>query len=532
MGIEVTPTPMQHITCNITGSARRDSIGPQEHLVVPVTIIVPGVLNGNRGPILYSADENKKNVEAWNHVPLTDDHPQENISARSAKVLKNQYLGVLLNAFTNSQGELKGEAWFNIEATEARHPGSIKRMESGEKIELSTGLGLDTKATPGVTNSGEVYDSIAENYRPDHLAILFHKRGACSVKDGCGVNNEENKEGKICKCHETVFHLTNAKLSHDEIRSKLSDELNKKTSLQTSSISPVSHLWIQEVFDKHLIYEDEGEVFKVGYSIDKSGDVKLESPVKVEKKVKYVPVSNESENQNSENTPISSAEKETESQITNCFSVLKGLDTMADFDREVVITGLIANCDCYQEDDKGTLNEFSDDQLKRIVKHEAERISNERKLTKLLANASDDPEEEDEDEESNDPKKKGKKEKGKAMNEAGIGLAESPKTIEEFFASAPPEVLEVFNEAKKISEGRKVALVEKLVANAADDQKETLTATYNSMATPTLETLVAALPQESETEAQAQNYFGTPAPSQTTNSQTTEPIPPAVLVFD
>ena len=526
---------MQHITCNITGSARRDSIGPQEHLVVPVTIIVPGVLNGNRGPILYSAEENKKNVEAWNHVPLTDDHPQENISARSAKVLKNQYLGVLLNAYTNSQGELKGEAWFNVQATEARHPGSIKRMESGEKIELSTGLALDTKATPGVTNSGETYDSVAENYRPDHLAILFHKRGACSLKDGCGVNNQEGKtkNGKGCKCHETIFHLTNAKLSHEKIRDKLDDELNKKPEFQMGG-ETISHIWIQEVFDKHLIYEDQGKTFKAKYSIDRSGDVTLESPIEVEKKTRFVPVSNGGENQNSENIPISSAEKATNTKSTNCFSVLKGLDEMAEFNKETVVNGLITNCDCYQEEDRDILNEYSEDQLTRIVKHEAERIANERKLEKLLANASDDPDEDEEDadgEDSKDPKKKGKKAKGKTMNEAGIGMGESPKTIEEFFAAAPPEVLEVFNEAKQISEARKVALVDRLIANAADDQKEQLKTTYNSMATPTLETLVAALPQETPQEDQAQNYFGTPAPAQIENAKTTKPIPTNVLVW-
>ena len=117
------------------------------------------------------------------------------------------------------------------------------------------------------------------------------------------------------------------------------------------------------------------------------------------------------------------------------------------------------------------------------------------------------------------------------MNEAGIGMGESPKTIEEFFAAAPPEVLEVFNEAKKISEGRKVALVDRLIANAADEQKEQLKTTYNGMATSVLETLASALPQETPEDNQAQNYFGTPAPAQIENTKTTEPIPTNVLVW-
>lgn len=184
---------MQHLTCNITGNARRDFIGPHEYLIVPVTMIVPGVLNGNRGPILYTADENKRDPSAWNHIPLTDDHPAENVSARSPQVLKSKWLGLLLNAHTDGTGSLKGEAWFDVKATEQARPGYIRRIENGEKVELSTGLGMDVEDAPGTTANGQSYGKIAKAYRPDHLAILFEKPGACSIRDGCGVNNCKSK---------------------------------------------------------------------------------------------------------------------------------------------------------------------------------------------------------------------------------------------------------------------------------------------------------------------------------------------------
>lgn len=194
---------MQHLTCNISGVARREFIGPHEYVVVPVTMIVPGVLVGNRGPILYTADENNRDPVAWNHIPLTDDHPTQNVSARSAKVLKDKWLGLLLNAHTDPNGSLKGEAWFDIKATEKARPGYVRRIENGEKIELSTGLGLDAVDQPGTTQNGQEYGLVATNYRPDHLAILFDKPGACSIRDGCGVNNCESATPcDQCRKHE------------------------------------------------------------------------------------------------------------------------------------------------------------------------------------------------------------------------------------------------------------------------------------------------------------------------------------------
>lgn len=440
---------MQHLTANFSGSSRRERLSGQEHLVVPVTIIVPGVLNGNRGPILYTADENRKNIEAWNHVPLTDDHPHEEISARTEKVLKNQWLGILLNTHANDEGELKGEAWFNIAATEARRPGSIKRMESGEKIELSTGLGMDTDEESGVTNSGEKYVAKAQNYKPDHLAILFDKRGACSLKDGCGVNNSEccsNNTDEMC------------------------DNCLKRL-------------------------ENRGQ--------------------------------DEPNHQNNEEDPKKGEDRETKGTTINSSNVLKG-SRMADFDREQVVDGLITNCDCWTEKDRDTLNGLSDDQLKRHAKQEAKRIANEKELEKLTSNASPMDEEEDEEETKN----KKKKEEGEVMNSAGTEMAETPKTVDEFFASAPPEVREVFNQAKKIADSHRNKLVERLVANAEEGKREGLKSVYNSMETDTLESLVDALPQEKEDDDQTHNYFGSANVNNSGNSSTTSPIPSAPVIFN
>ena len=183
----------QQLTTNLASGLRREKIGTCEYLVAPVTMIVPGVLAGNQGPILYTEPEIRRSVDSWNHVPLTDGHPSE--SARSASVLKKIGLGLLLNAQVDSAGRLKGEAWFDVEAVRRIRPSLISDLQSSRKIEASTGLGMDIDNRPGVTN-GKEFQFVARNYRPDHLAILVDKTGACSIRDGCGVFNSSTSKDR------------------------------------------------------------------------------------------------------------------------------------------------------------------------------------------------------------------------------------------------------------------------------------------------------------------------------------------------
>jgi hypothetical protein len=62
----------------------------------------------------------------------------------------------------------------------------IPAVESGQKLEVSTGLVLDAVA-PGGAFRGRTYNATARNVRPDHLALLPGGRGACACDDGCGL---------------------------------------------------------------------------------------------------------------------------------------------------------------------------------------------------------------------------------------------------------------------------------------------------------------------------------------------------------
>lgn len=184
---------MERVLVNKVGKTQRRKLCGRECAVAPMTMIVPGVLNGSEGPYFYPAEENTKSVAAWNGMPIVLDHPTKDgkpISARSPEVLEKYGMGTVYEAGVNNDGHLEAEAWFDVENTNRVKPGLLAKIEAGEKVELSTGLGVGRDETQGVHN-GVSYKGIAREHKPDHLAVLVGKKGACSVRDGCGINNEE-----------------------------------------------------------------------------------------------------------------------------------------------------------------------------------------------------------------------------------------------------------------------------------------------------------------------------------------------------
>lgn len=185
---------LELITANLAGKVRREIFNGRQHWVAPVSMIVPGVLNGSQGPLFYPLEELERQPSAWNGIPIVLHHPEEGgrpVSARHPAVLNKFQLGTVFN--TQVAGKLIAEAWFDVENTRRIAPRVLTSLEVEEPIELSTGLLLDTDPTPGEFN-GVAYQAIARNYKPDHLAILPGMTGACSIKDGCGVLVNEDTE--------------------------------------------------------------------------------------------------------------------------------------------------------------------------------------------------------------------------------------------------------------------------------------------------------------------------------------------------
>lgn len=219
---------MRFLHVNALGAAERRTLNGRHYLVAPVTMLVPGVLSGSQGPLLYPADEVAKDVQRWNHVPVTLGHPTDGhgrpISGRTAQALEKYQLGFILN--TRFDGALRAEAWFDEELVRRKAPTLLDRLRSRTVTELSTGLfTTDQPVANGVHSDGRPYVAVAREYRPDHLAILLDVKGACSAKDGCGVlvnetQGEQTSPARQCTCKDPG--------SCDECKGTGLDQLVKK----------------------------------------------------------------------------------------------------------------------------------------------------------------------------------------------------------------------------------------------------------------------------------------------------------------
>lgn len=313
---------LQNIKVNLSGVTRHDTMAGRPYLVAPAVMIVEGVLNGNHGPLMYPADELKKSVPLWNNMPAVLYHPEENgmgVSARQPHIINNRGLGTLMNtSFSPATGDkrakLKTEVWLDMERVKAIDERVLEAVENQEIMELSTGLLTDDEDTPGEFN-GVAYDSIARNYRPDHLAILPDQIGACSIEDGAGflrLNKagdkltftlkdstvqermylKENKEVLLKIVNKHIREFLENEMSDSDRRQLLQSLLNDK--FPDEDFGP----WIDDIFSDagFFIYENDGKLFKQEFEED-DGEVSLKGiPVAVTKKVSFEAILNRKDN--------------------------------------------------------------------------------------------------------------------------------------------------------------------------------------------------------------------------------------------
>jgi hypothetical protein len=186
---------MRQLTVNLSGKTRRAQLNGREYIVAPMTMLVPGVLAGSKGPLRYTPEDVANDHQQWSDMPLVVYHPTRlgmNVSAQDPKwkndILEKSGVGVVRKPVIRNGGKLGAEAWFDVEKTRKVDPRIIDSLNRGKPIELSTGLFTENEEAPiGSQHNGKSYTHTARNLVADHLAILPDQQGACSIKDGCGV---------------------------------------------------------------------------------------------------------------------------------------------------------------------------------------------------------------------------------------------------------------------------------------------------------------------------------------------------------
>lgn len=169
----------------------------RSYLVVPGTIIVEGVL----GDEFVPADEFGRHVQAWAGRPLPLGHPRDGngfISANSPDLIERLSVGYFWNPRLEGD-RVRGEYWIDIEKAQRMGGDAqllLDRVRANQMIETSTAYFRRLEERSGNWR-GKPYAGVARDIVPDHIAVLLHQRGNCSIGDGCGLL--ANSEGS-CGC--------------------------------------------------------------------------------------------------------------------------------------------------------------------------------------------------------------------------------------------------------------------------------------------------------------------------------------------
>jgi hypothetical protein len=227
------------LVCNY-GTVRRTEVDGRSFYVAPVTLIVPGVLIGNQGPLLYPKDEVERSAPLWDNVEITYGHPKSNLDRR--------VLGVVRNSRIRNR-KLVAEAWIDADTASKVDPRITEALRSGKQIEVSTGLAVTNEPVLGEWN-GRVYTGVVRNFSPDHLAVLLDAVGACSIRDGCGLNVTN------CKCQEKNMSKKVAKLDDTQREELVSKIVENSDGLYAETDAEV----LNKLTDNQLLKIRQGQI--------------------------------------------------------------------------------------------------------------------------------------------------------------------------------------------------------------------------------------------------------------------------------
>ena len=467
---------LQRITANFVGGVRHDEMMGRKYLVAPMVMLIEGVHDGSNGPLLYPKDELAKTPQIWNHKPIVVYHPAANgegISACDPIILSNRQVGVIMNT-KFEDGKLKAEAWMEEDRMNKVDERIAEAVEKNQMMELSTGLFTDNEsAEEGAEWNGEKYDSIARNYRPDHLALLPDLKGACSIEDGAGLLRLNAKPGKI--------NIVGNEMSHSNIRSLLNSWLQDKS----------EHAWIEAVYDNFFVYEDDAKYYKYNYSLENNqitiiGDAEEVIRITEWRTLSGEFVGNEKDKENVSNKDNANSNRKEQ--------------VMDEKKKVKIIDALIAcNTNSWGKDDRETLEAMKDATLEKLLEgtiaaeKAVENAVKKGDAAVLVANQEKEKAEaETETKEAAAESASGDSSDGKTSGTDGDAKGdEKSQTTNEYIAGAPKEIREVLESGMRSHNAIKASLIKRITANEKNQFTED---ELKAKDLPELRKLVAILP--------------------------------------
>lgn len=263
---KATSNARSHLIAN---AYREVKTGDKIFLVVPGVPLREQVMNS----YLVPAEEIARSVPGWNGTAVSINHPTKNNGSVNVPDPDVAIIGRFYNArWEPSQARMIGEYWIDVEEAMKWKEGEtiVANVKDGKVLETSTGYYADEEIDPGKFK-GRAYETIHRNLLSDHIAILPKEIGACSIKDGCGVNRNVAFHNCACDCPFKNEESLEDQL--DEVRSAFEKEF-----LRTSEVAvPTSYPWVRKTYDDYLVVEDGGELYRVNFGKDPDGNLTFAS---------------------------------------------------------------------------------------------------------------------------------------------------------------------------------------------------------------------------------------------------------------
>lgn len=179
-------------------------------LVVNGFPLVEGVLNGR----LVTVEEFGKYVEGWNGMPIVISHPKQNGGSARVPNCDVPVVGTFFNARVDNSNRLVGEFHLDKMAMMNDPQGRmiVNTVLAGGQVEVSTGYYSASYPEPGMWN-GTQYTLVDRDLKPDHIALLTSQEGACSLKDGCGLNR--NMKQNSCERSQVQANIQDKTMPED-----------------------------------------------------------------------------------------------------------------------------------------------------------------------------------------------------------------------------------------------------------------------------------------------------------------------------
>lgn len=285
-----------------------------------------------------------------------------------------------------------------------------------------------------------------------------------------GASKSSDKDKKPARNEEHPL-IENA-LSHDEIREQLHRAF-KERNMQNGD---PGYPYVHTVYDGHCVYENRGKHYMQKYSTRETKDgrgvvtLKNEPPVEVQRKVDYLPTGNSVVTY----SPVAGSSTSSESTMS-----------MTKEQRDAAIATLTANCSC--DKDKAAFNSLSDDAIQMLTKN-AKAVGSNADVKDDPATAAAMKRKQGIEDEHNDPGNP--KKPATQTNDNQVRRNQAAPSMDEWMASAPPEVQAVVNAAMKNLSTEKTQIIERLVANLGNDAaKEAARKAYAKMSNDELKVI-------------------------------------------